>query len=139
MTDADPFQNANDSAARTRRLYYGMAATKVIFILAVLRVLAGPFTKDVFDSELLPMPTWEWSLCSVSPVLLVYLARRPDDWETLSGERTYLKIFLAFYLLWALAFAVFQGEWILWIAVAAGLAGFAGMHRLNRREPADAR
>jgi hypothetical protein len=111
-----------------------VAAVKVLFVLAVLRVLAGPFTEDAFGRELLPMPTWEWTLCSASPVLLIYLARRPEDWKTLAGERTYLRIFLAFYLLWALAFAVFRGEWILCIAVAASLAGFAGMHRLNRKE-----
>ncbi|MGW3724963.1 hypothetical protein [Streptomyces sp. NPDC000851] len=115
-----------------------MAAVKVIFVLAVFRVLATPFTKDFLGDELLPMPTWEWSLCALTPVILICLVRRRDDWARVAGERTFLKIALTFYLLYALAFVVFQGEWILWIAVAASLGGFAGLHHVNRGESADA-
>ncbi|MFF0204138.1 hypothetical protein [Streptomyces sp. NPDC005017] len=138
MPSADESGEAARTAVREHRLLYGVAAIKVIFVLALLRMLAGPFTKDFFDEELLPMPTWEWSLASLTPLALIYAARRPRDWAFLAPERAYFKTFLVFYFLWALAFAVVQGEWVLWIAVAAGLTGFAGMHRLNSRESADA-
>ncbi|MEU0679248.1 hypothetical protein [Streptomyces albogriseolus] len=115
-------------------LSYGIAGVKVVFILAVFRLLAGPFTEDILGEELLPMPTWEWSMCSVTPVVLLWLARRPADWGALSGERMFLRIALTFYLLYALAFALFQGEWTLWLGVAAGLGGLAGIQYLDRRE-----
>ncbi|MFF0205945.1 hypothetical protein [Streptomyces sp. NPDC005017] len=117
------------------RLAYELAVVKVLFILAVFRVLAGPFTKDFFGEELLPTPTWEWSVCSLSPLALIWAARYPADWAMLAGERFLLKIFFAFYLLWALPFAVVEDERVLW----ASLAGFAGVYRLNRREPTPAR
>ncbi|MER7742473.1 hypothetical protein ABTX34_29835 [Streptomyces sp. NPDC096538] len=114
-------------------LSYCVAGVKVAFLLAVFRVLAGPFTKDIFGEELLPMPTWEWLVCSVTPVILIWLARRPADWATLSDERMFLMIALAFYLLYALAFALLQGEWMLWLGVATSLVGLSGIRYLNHR------
>ncbi|MFJ5776081.1 hypothetical protein [Streptomyces sp. NPDC093094] len=144
MTEHPPPTDAGLSDAprdprHALRLAYGLGAVKVIFMLALFRMLAAPFTKDFFGEALLPMPTWEWSLCSLSPLALLYAARRRADWAMLAGERFFLKIILTFYLLWALPFAVLQGEWVLWIAVAVALAGFAGMYRLNRRETVPAR
>ncbi|MGW3409045.1 hypothetical protein [Streptomyces sp. NPDC000888] len=139
MTDAPHAGEADQDTRRAQRLPYCVAATKVIFVLALLRLFAGPMTKDLLDEELLPMPTWEWALCALTPAILIYLARRPENWVALAGERTFLMIALSFYLLYALAFAAFQGVWILWIGVAAGLGGFAGIWYLNRREPARAR
>lgn len=111
-----------------------MAAVKVVFVLAVLRAFAAPFTKDFFDEELISMPTWEWVLCSLTPAILVFLARRPEDWAGLADERNFLRIPLGFYFLFALAFAVLQGVWILWIAVAATIGAFLGIRYLNSKE-----
>lgn len=129
----EPSQTEADDQ-RIPLLSYCVAGVKVVFLLAVFRVLAGPFTEDIFGEELLPMPTWEWLMVSVTPVILLWLARRPADWATLSNERMFLRSALAFYLLYALASAVLQGEWILWLGVAASLGGLSGVHYLNHRE-----
>ncbi|WAL97187.1 hypothetical protein [Streptomyces sp. Je 1-369] len=126
-------------AARDRRLNIGVAAFRWIFVLALLRMFATPATKDFFDEELLPSPTWEWALCSLTPGLLIWLARAPKDWRRLEGERSLLRIALALYFLYALAFALGQNVLVHWIAVAASLAGFAGMWHLNRKEQPSAR
>jgi hypothetical protein len=111
-----------------------VAGFNVIFIVAVLRVFATPASQDLFEKELLPWPTWEWSLCALTPGLLIWLARSPEDWKELADERFFIKITLTFYLLWAVAFAVSQNISVLWVAVAASLGAFAGMWRLNRKE-----
>ncbi|CAL9523811.1 hypothetical protein [Streptomyces sp. enrichment culture] len=139
MTDPQPADHADEGVRSAHWLPYGVAAVKIVFILVVFRSMVGPFTEDFFDEELLPMPTWEWSLCSVTPGILIHLARRPEIWAQLAGERMFLRIALTFYLLYALAFALGQGEWILWIAVAASVGGFGGMLYLDRRNPADVR
>ncbi|ELP64270.1 hypothetical protein ACKI1I_35115 [Streptomyces turgidiscabies] len=138
MTDVPGTGEADQSNARASRFLYGMAAVKVVFILALLRMFAGPMTKDFFDEELISMPTWEWALCSLTPGIMVFLARRPQNWARLADERNFLRIPLSFYLLYGLAFAVFQGMWILWIAVAASLGAFVGIRYLNGKEAAHA-
>jgi hypothetical protein len=139
MTDSQPAGNVDESAHRAHWLPYGVATVKILFILVVFRAMVGPFTKDVFDEALLPMPTWEWSLCSVTPVVLIFLARRPGLWTELASERMFLRIALSFYLLYALTFALAQGEWVLWIAVTAAASGFGGILYLDRRGSADVR
>ncbi|MEU5771707.1 hypothetical protein [Streptomyces venezuelae] len=124
---------------RDRRLNIGVLAFRWIFVLALLRMFATPATKDFFDEELLPWATWEWALCSLTPGLLIWFARAPKDWRRLEGEHSLLRIALAFYFLYALAFALAQDVLVLWVAVAAALAGFAGMWHLNRKEHQSAR
>ncbi|MEH0423976.1 hypothetical protein [Streptomyces sp. B21-083] len=136
MTDIPRDGEAEQANLRPLSLLYGMAAVKVVFILALLRLFAGPMTKDFFDKELISMPTWEWALFSLTPGILVFLARRPQDWAWLSSERNFLRIPLSFYFLYGLAFAVFQGVWILWISVAASVGAFAGIRYLNSKEAA---
>ncbi|MEU6995596.1 hypothetical protein ABZ953_33690 [Streptomyces sp. NPDC046465] len=133
-----PTQPTQAEDRQTRRLTAGVAVFKWIFVLALLRMFATPASKDFFDEELLPSPTWEWSLCALTPGLLIWLARSPEDWKALAGERSLLRIALTFYLLYALAFAIAQDAWVLWIAVAASLAGFAGIRHLNLKERASA-
>ncbi|MBV1938384.1 hypothetical protein KUF83_17700 [Streptomyces sp. BV286] len=131
----DPHSGEADQATvRARRLPYGVASVKVIFVLALCRMFAAPMTKELLGEELLAMPTWEWSVCALTPGILIYLTRRPADWAQLTAERFFLRIALSFYFLYALAFAVFQGVGILWIAVAASIGGFAAITYLNRRE-----
>ncbi|MFE0791318.1 hypothetical protein [Streptomyces mutabilis] len=117
-------------------LPYGVAAVKVVFVLALFRLLATPFSEEVFGEQWFPMPTWEWALASLTPVLLIVLARRPGDWSVVSGERTFLRIALIFYLVYGLPFAALQGKVILWLSVAAGLGGLVGMRLLAHKESA---
>ncbi|MES5824394.1 hypothetical protein [Streptomyces sp. RG80] len=119
---------------RTRLVAYGVGAVKWVFVLALFRLFAAPMTKDLLGDEKLPMPTWEWSLAALTPGIVLYLLRRPADWEQLSGELTIFTWALRFYLVYGLAFALFQGVWVLWIAVLAGIGGLAGIWKLERRE-----
>ncbi|KAB1144184.1 hypothetical protein F7R91_22780 [Streptomyces luteolifulvus] len=139
MTDQGRAVGADESSRRTRRIAYGVGAVKWIFVLALLRLFAAPMSKDLLGEEILPMPTWEWSLCALTPGILMYASRRPEDWQRLRGERTILKWALGFYLVYALVFAISQGEWVLWIAVLAGIGGFAGIKYLNHQEVTHAR
>ncbi|MFE0132453.1 hypothetical protein ACFWY6_12900 [Streptomyces sp. NPDC059037] len=107
---------------------------KVVLALALLRLFAGPATKDFLGRELVSMPTWEWTLCSLTPVILIYLARHPKDWMELSGERVMVRGALGIYLLYSAMGAIGKGHPALWIAVAVCLAGLAGMWHLNRKE-----
>ncbi|MGW2297339.1 hypothetical protein [Streptomyces violaceorubidus] len=116
-------------------LPYGIAGVKIVFVLAIFRLLSTPFSEEMFGEQWLPMPTWDWALASATPVLLILLARRPADWSALSGELTILRIALTFYLAYGLAFAALRGESILWVSVIAGLVGLGAIHLLNRKEP----
>ncbi|MEV6751801.1 hypothetical protein [Streptomyces sp. NPDC051214] len=117
-----------------RRLAWRVGFFRWFFLLSMLRMFAAPASKDFFGRELVPWPTWEWALCALVPVLLIFLSRRPDDWEDLRGERGLIKWALILYLFYALMWAVGTGAWTLWIAVGICLAGFAGMWQLNRKE-----
>ncbi|QES43200.1 hypothetical protein DEJ49_21395 [Streptomyces venezuelae] len=107
---------------------------KCVFLLSMLRMFAAPATKDFFDRYLVPWPTWEWPLYALVPVALIYLFRRPDDWDALRSERGLIKWALLLYLLYALLFAVGAGVWILWAAVAICVAGLIGIWHLNHKE-----
>ncbi|MGW6061112.1 hypothetical protein [Streptomyces sp. NPDC055189] len=126
---------SSDRAARSeRRLALHLGFFKWFFLLSMLRMFATPASKDFFGRELVPWPTWDWALCAVVPVLLIYLSRRSDDWKDLRGERSLIKWALILYLFYALMGAVGRGFWVLWLAVGICLAGFAGMWHLNREE-----
>lgn len=134
MTEQTPAMQPDSQDARERRIAYGVGAVKWIFLLALLRLLITPMSDELLGDELLPMPTWEWSLFSITPGILIYLLRRPRDWQRLSNDLTIINWSLRFYLLYGLAFAVLQAVWVLWIAVLAGTAGLVGIWRLNRKE-----
>ncbi|MFF5159867.1 hypothetical protein ACFY3N_27205 [Streptomyces sp. NPDC000348] len=134
MTEQAPAAQPDNQGDRERRIAYGVGAVKWIFLLALLRLLITPMSDELLGDELLPMPTWEWSLFSITPGILIYLLRRPRDWQQLSNDLTIVNWSLRFYLLYGLAFAVLQGVGVLWISVLAGTAGLAGIWRLNRRE-----
>lgn len=91
-------------------------------------------SKELLNNELLPMPTWEWSVCSVTPGVLIYVARRPGDWKQLRDDVTIIKWALRFYLAYGLVFALLQGEWMLWVAVLAGIGGLVGVRQFDRVE-----
>ncbi|MEU1051259.1 hypothetical protein ABZ397_01610 [Streptomyces sp. NPDC005876] len=134
----EPTAEQAGQARRSQRIAYGVGAVKVVFVLALFRLFAAPMSKDLLGKELLPMPTWEWSLCSVTPVVLIYLLRRPSDWMYLRGERTILRIALCFYLVYGAVFALAQGEKVLWVSVFAGIGGLWGLRELARRGLANA-
>lgn len=134
MTEQTPAMQPDSQHERERRIAYGIGAVKYIFLLALLRLFITPMSEELMGDELLPMPTWEWSLFSITPGILIYLLRRPRDWRQLSDDLTIITWSLRFYLLYGLAFTILQGVWVLWIAVLAGAAGLVGIWRLNRKE-----
>jgi hypothetical protein len=121
----------NGPAQRERLLAHSALGVKCIFALALLRLFAAPMSKELFNNELLPMPTWEWSVCSVTPGVLIYVARRPRDWKHLSDDVTIIKWALRFYLAYGLAFALLQEEWMLWVAVLSGIGGLVSIRQLD--------
>ncbi|MFJ1972971.1 hypothetical protein ACIO93_30375 [Streptomyces sp. NPDC087903] len=139
MTEHERSLEADESSHRARHLAYGVGSVKLIFVLALLRLFATPMTKDLLGEEVLPMPTWEWSLFSVTPGILICFSLHTEDWHRLRDELTIIRWALGFYLVYGLAFAVLQGAQVLWIAVLAGLGGLVGIWHLNRRELSHAR
>ncbi|MFJ3495611.1 hypothetical protein ACIPPJ_18760 [Streptomyces sp. NPDC086091] len=108
-------------------------------MIAIVRLLAAPASEDFLGEVKVGLPTWEWSLCSLTPLVLLWLYRSPARWKRLSEDSIYLETAAGLYLFYAVAFVFFQGVWILWIAVFASLATFAGVWWLNRRERTRAR
>ncbi|MFI1681230.1 hypothetical protein [Streptomyces sp. NPDC020607] len=119
---------------RGRRLRIGVITFRVIFLLGLARMFAPFLTEDLAGEAWLPPATWEWTLCALSPVVLIYLARRPDDWSEIADERSLIKWALVIYLFYASLLAVGKGYLSLWMAVAVSLSGLAGMAYLNRKE-----
>ncbi|MFH8485419.1 hypothetical protein [Streptomyces longisporoflavus] len=127
-------EGSGQATRRERYLALRLGFFKWFFVLSMLRMFATPASKDFFGRELVPWPTWDWALCALVPVLVVYGFRRPGDWQELRGERSLIKWALVLYLVYALMGAVGTGSPGLWIATGICLAGFAGMWHLNRKE-----
>ncbi|WP_143589834.1 hypothetical protein [Streptomyces africanus] len=123
-----------NAGLKQRRIDRSLTALKIILVVAIVRLLAGPATKDFLGDAVVELPTWEWSLCALTPLILLFLYRSPGDWKLLSYDAIYLKSAAGLYLFYATAFVVFQGGWVLWIAVAASLGTFLGIWWLNRKE-----
>ncbi|MEU6176414.1 hypothetical protein [Streptomyces coeruleorubidus] len=123
-----------DSGLEQRRIDRSLTALKIILVIAIVRLLAGPATKDLLGESMVDLPTWEWSLCALTPLVMLIVYRSPGNWKLLSYDAIYLKSAAGLYLFYATAFVVFQGGWILWIAIAASLGTFLGVWWLNRRE-----
>ncbi|MFI7317726.1 hypothetical protein [Streptomyces venezuelae] len=122
------------SAVGQRRMAWQVGVFKCVFLLSMLRMFAAPATKDFFDRYVVSWPTWEWPLYALVPIALIYLYRRPGDWDALRGERSLIKWALLLYLFYALLFAVGAGVWILWAAVVICVSGLIGIWYLNRKE-----
>jgi hypothetical protein len=123
-----------DSGLQQRRIDRSLTALKIILVIAIVRLLAGPATKDFLGYSVVGLPTWEWSLCALSPLVMLFVYRSPTNWKLLSYDAIYLKSAAGLYLFYATAFVVFQDGWILWVAIAASLGTFFGMWWLNRKE-----
>jgi hypothetical protein len=122
------------SGLEQKRIDRSLTALKVILVVAIARLLAGPATKDFLGDSVVDLPTWEWSLCALTPLVMLFIHRSPKNWKLLSYDAIYLKSAAGLYLFYATAFVVFQGGWVLWIAVAASLGTFLGIWWLNRKE-----
>ncbi|MFB7090892.1 hypothetical protein [Streptomyces sp. NPDC056296] len=132
-------QTETDATAQAQqRVNKSLTALKIILLVAILRLLIGPATEDFLGDAVVRLPTWEWSLCALTPPALIFLCRNPDMWKILSYDAIYLKTSAGLYLFYATAFVYFRGGWTLWIAIIASLATFTGVWRLNRREHARA-
>ncbi|MGV9454708.1 hypothetical protein [Streptomyces sp. NPDC003635] len=127
------------SGSAQERIDRSLLALKVILVIAIVRLLVGPATEDLLGNKLMNLPTWEWSLCALTPPTLLFLCRSPANWKRLSYDVIYVKSAAGLYLFYATAFVAFQGGWVLWIAVAASLASFLGIWWLNREERSSAR
>ncbi|MFI2616414.1 hypothetical protein [Streptomyces sp. NPDC018587] len=126
---------ADDRMVRgERRLALRVGIFRWVFLLSMLRMFAAPASKDILDRELVPWPTWDWVLCTLVPVTLIWLSRRPADWNELRDERTLVMWALILYLVYAVMGAIGMGHPALWIAVTVCIAGLAAMWQLNRKE-----
>jgi hypothetical protein len=124
----------DDSGLNQRRINRSLTALKIILVIAIVRLLAGPATKDFLGESMVDLPTWEWSLCALTPLVMLVVYRSPTNWKLLSYDAIYLKSASGLYLFYATTFVVFQGGWVLWIAVSASLGTFLGISWLNRKE-----
>ncbi|MFC9131816.1 hypothetical protein ACFT4A_33975 [Streptomyces sp. NPDC057099] len=127
-------ESREDSRLEQRRIDRSLTALKIILVIAIVRLLAGPATKDFLGRSVVELPTWEWSLCAVTPLALLFVYRSPENWKLLSYDDIYLKSAAGLYLFYAAAFVAFQGGWVIWLAVVASLGTFLGIWWLNRRE-----
>ncbi|MET9442819.1 hypothetical protein [Streptomyces sp. NPDC006610] len=114
-------------------------ALKIILAIAIVRLLLGPATEDLLGNKLVSLPTWEWSLCSLSPPVILFMYRSPANWKLLSYDVIYVQSAAGLYLFYATAYVIFQGGWLLWVAVTASMASFLGVWWLNRKERSSAR
>jgi hypothetical protein len=128
-----PDSQSNSEQAQ-KRIDRSLTTLKIILVIAIVRLLAGPATKDFLGASVVDLPTWEWSLCALSPLAMLAIYRSPEEWKRLSYDAIYLKSAAGLYLFYATAFLVFQGGWVLWIAVVASLGTFFGIWWLNRKE-----
>ncbi|MEV7195325.1 hypothetical protein AB0N81_26495 [Streptomyces sp. NPDC093510] len=131
-------RGADRARGAERRVALRLGVFRWVFLLSMLRMFAAPATEDFFDEQLVPWPTWDWVLCALVPVLLIYVSRRPDDWRNLREDHSLIKWALVLYLFYALLGAIGMGHAVLWIAVATSLAGLAWMWHLNHKEQARA-
>lgn len=134
MAMDNPDRAGDRAVPSERRLALRLGIFRWVFLLSMLRMFTTPASKDILDRELVPWPTWDWPLCALVPVVLIWLSRRPEDWKDLRDERSRIMWALLLYLLYALMGAIGMGHPALWIAAAVCLAGLAGMWHLNRKE-----
>lgn len=121
-----------------QRIDRSLMALKVILVIAIARLLVGPASEDLLGDKLMDLPTWEWSLCALTPLVLLFLYRSPANWRLLSYDVVFVKSAAGLYLFYATAYVVFQGGWLLWVAVLASLTSFLGIWWLNRKEHSSA-
>lgn len=122
------------SAQMQERIDKSLTALKIILVVAIVRSAAGPATEDFLGDAVISLPTWEWSLCAVTPPALLLMNRSPEKWKLLSYDAIYLQTSAGLYLVYAAAFVYFRGGWTLWIAIIASAVTFVGVWWLNRRE-----
>ncbi|KLJ01221.1 hypothetical protein WQ59_14020 [Streptomyces sp. KE1] len=97
---------------------------KLCLVVALLRFT---FTEDFLGQQMLPYPTWEWSILSLTSFIPALLARNPAHWEELTHDIIILAGGMVFYLAYGLIGAIFAGKLILWVAAAAGSIGLLAL------------
>ncbi len=100
---------------------------KLCLIAALLRLLFPAMTDDLFGRKMLPFPTWEWSIFSLTSIIPALLARNPAQREELGDHIIILRAGMVFYLTYGLIGAIFAGKLILWVAAAAGSIGLLAL------------
>ncbi|WP_053042553.1 hypothetical protein [Streptomyces sp. KE1] len=93
----------------------------------MVALLRFTFTEDFLGQQMLPYPTWEWSILSLTSFIPALLARNPAHWEELTHDIIILAGGMVFYLAYGLIGAIFAGKLILWVAAAAGSIGLLAL------------
>ncbi|WP_159103027.1 hypothetical protein [Streptomyces sp. FR-008] len=111
---------------------------KVCFVAALLRFHFPLMIEELFDQKTLPLPTWEWSIFSLTSAIPVLLARKrnPAQREELSYHITFLRGGMLIYLAYSLIGAIFAVELILLVAAVASSTGLLVPSLMYRRERA---
>lgn len=127
-------QSTADEAAIIRR---GERLRWVVIVVGLL-ALGRLFFSDGLRGSLglLPLPTWEWDVAAVTPLLALLLfrdAERRGRIPLLSGELQYVS---GFYLLYAVPGAL-TGHSALWPAVASGITVICWVSYTNGRSRRD--
>lgn len=104
-----------------------------VCMLAFVRVALSMATRRIQGEALLPLPTWEWDVAAVTPLLVLFRYRNPALREQVFQLESHLRFFSGFYLFYALPFAVFDGRWQLWPAVIFSVSVFAGIWHTNKQ------
>ncbi|MEV8596619.1 hypothetical protein [Streptomyces sp. NPDC052012] len=102
-------------------------------MLAFVRVGLSMATERIQGEALLPLPTWEWDVAALTPLLVLFRYRDPARRRRVFQLDSHLRFFSGFYLFYALPFAVLDQRWVLWPAVVFSVSVFVGIWYTNRR------
>ncbi|MGA4857405.1 hypothetical protein ACPCAB_12165 [Streptomyces koyangensis] len=109
---------------------------KLCLVAALLRFHFPLMVEELFDRKTLSLPTWEWSIFSLTSFIPVLLARNPAQREELNYHITFLRGGMILYLVYGLIGAIFAGELILLVAAVASSTGLLVSSLMYRRERA---
>ncbi|MFD4987947.1 hypothetical protein ACFWMQ_06180 [Streptomyces sp. NPDC058372] len=125
--------NDRDGGVGERAVRRGILAVKIVFALAFLHLWIPLMTEDMFERMIFPLPTWEWALYSLTPAILLFVARNSAHRSLVNRETGVLCVALLHYLVFATIWAV-GGNALLWVAVGASVSGLAGLWAFRRGE-----
>ncbi|MFJ3231522.1 hypothetical protein [Streptomyces sp. NPDC086787] len=111
------------------RLRYALLAVAVVMLIWFLVSLSGEKTWGVE----LATPTWPLDLAALTPLVALVRFRNPKDREEGVTLESDLRILSGLYLFMALSFALLDGQWQLWPAVAFSSFVYAGIWYTNKQ------
>lgn len=108
-------------------------ALLAVCMLAFVRVALSMATEEIRGEALLPLPTWEWDVAALTPLLVLIRYRDAALRGRVTQLESHLRFFSGFYLFYALPFAALDGRWQLWPAVAFSAIVYVGIWYTNRQ------